>query len=330
MQNEQIFVGIRRQDERWDVRPIETIVERDLVGIDVHTDLRAVMMLEPDLDAARGQLVIEAGRGSNPFAALEVRTQECCGLELVRWTVWKRIIERARHDAAHLPTRRAPRSQSASRVMRHDRDRLLMRVESQLRAHDARSMRTRDALLLQGLSLVLDGLLQHLDLHIGDSGHLRELARSHVCQRRSLGFAGVDVVREYNVLFECIVDLAKEGGSGPSTDEMVELQRLFSRLCLHSLDAHAEIELRHRPANRTSALQRLVEKVLRPALLRAGRPLRDQYVLLDSELLALTWHAPWCGVCPRPLDGWRFEVGRGCLAGLGFEISWVTSGGADP
>lgn len=66
MLQEHIYVGIRRGDAQWEVRPLEEITAIDLDGVNVARDVRTTLVLGCDLDGARTEIVLQARRGLDP------------------------------------------------------------------------------------------------------------------------------------------------------------------------------------------------------------------------------------------------------------------------
>lgn len=136
------------------------------------------------------------------------------------------------------------------------REDILERFERAVRAHFPMEGRTR-SVVLDTFPVLLNELLDVLRGYPRDQ--VRDSAAEHRAQRRGLGYDVTQIVREYGLLRDCILELLQEAGG---TLELAENRAFHHGLDLAMADAVAESErereevLREAEVERSALLER--------------------------------------------------------------------------
>jgi PAS domain S-box-containing protein len=138
------------------------------------------------------------------------------------------------------------------------REDILQRFERAVRAHFPTEGMTQSAIidtvpaLLEELSVLLHHTAAGGPPQTAPS-HVRQIAEEHRLQRQGLGYDVTQIVREYGLLRECILDLQEEAGEPL---EMGQQRILHHALDLATSDAVAEARGRQETAQRAAEAER--------------------------------------------------------------------------
>jgi signal transduction histidine kinase len=231
---EHLYVGIRRHDRTWEVRPVEDVTETDLLGVEIERDLQCTVVVGRDEAAAAHQIALQARSQSDPFRALDVEVPHSPGLELVRHHV--RRANSSPPPPLHVPDSRVPSNPLGSVVAAHERE-LLERWEAAVRARIASASTITHEQFLNCLPLLLEVVsdLSAQPTARKDLPRRSAAARVHGAQRHTLGWSVGEIVQEFQLLSECAADISREAGlSDPSGHR--ELSRLVAATAAESLE----------------------------------------------------------------------------------------------
>ncbi|QRK12197.1 PAS domain-containing protein [Archangium violaceum] len=130
------------------------------------------------------------------------------------------------------------------------RDDILERFERTVRTHFPMEGRTR-SVVIDTFPVLLDELLELLHGHPREQ--VRDSAAEHRAQRRGLGYDVTQIVREYGLLRDCILELLQEAGG---TLDLAENRRFHQGIDLAMADAVAESERGREEALRKAEVER--------------------------------------------------------------------------
>lgn len=151
--------------------------------------------------------------------------------------------------------------------------------------------------VLDSLHLFLDELVTALEDETPLRGVGSSVAQAHGAQRQILKRDIADVVREYGLLFDAVVDECRASGSGPfAPEEYARLAGLLSRGAAEAVQEFAELralELRKQSWEHFAFLAHEIRGPLQTArisshLLRSGTPPQRAIEVLDRSLSQLS------------------------------------------
>jgi signal transduction histidine kinase len=182
-------------------------------------------------------------------------------------------------------------------MMRERRDSLARRWIDRVRAQLPSEHALDDGEILDSLQLFFDEVITALE----EEAPLRtvgsSVAQAHGAQRQILQRDIAEVVREYGLLFEAVVDECRASGSGPfEPEEYARLAGLLSRGAAEAVREFAELralELRRQSWEHFAFLAHEIRGPLQTArissqLLRSGTPPQRAIEVLDRSLSQLS------------------------------------------
>jgi signal transduction histidine kinase len=186
---------------------------------------------------------------------------------------------------------------SLANILRERRDSLARRWIERVRAQLPSEHALDDEEVLDSLHLFLDEVISALAAErplrtLGSS-----VAQAHGAQRQILQRDIADVVREYGLLFEAVVDECRAAGSGPfEPEEYARLAACLSRGAAEAVREFAELralELRRQSWEHFAFLAHEIRGPLQTArissrLLRSGNPGGRAVEVLDRSLAQLS------------------------------------------
>jgi signal transduction histidine kinase len=286
MIDEHLYLAIRRDGANWTVLPAEHIDAADLDGLNVLSDLRAVLVLGQDPDEARCQVIIQEARGTDPWAALRVAGHASPGLTAVRARI---------ETLTATPDRRVTAEASAgtlTRVIRLFGPTLLVKLEERVRSQIEHARDSTHEQFLDCLPLLLEVLSASME-QTGGGDSLRSVARTHGAHRQRLGWTIDESVFEYQLLCDSITELACSQQQPLPQQELIAMHRAITTSIAHTVDGFArrrESELRADEAERLG----FVAHELR-------NPLTSARVSWDAMCAAGRLYDPFAGGMTRSL-----------------------------
>lgn len=189
-----------------------------------------------------------------------------------------------------------------AQLLRERRDPVVARWMHRVR----KTLRTERALddeeVLDSIQFFIDALIASLEKGAGLQEAGKSTAQLHGAQRQALRRDITDVVREYGIFFECVVEECKQHGAGPvPVDEYALLARLLNSGAAEAVNEFAklrELELRQKSWDHFAFLAHEIRNPLTTArlaatLLRAGPSARGLPALERSltQLAELVDHS---------------------------------------